>query len=58
MINAYWGPVPFTLPSAPSGQWAIALDTTPEDGTPTTQAPLAASATISVGPRSVIIATG
>jgi isoamylase len=58
MMNAYWGPVPFTLPAAPSGQWTIALDTTSEDGTPATANPLAAGATVPVGPRSVVIATG
>jgi isoamylase len=59
LFNAYWGPVPYTLPVTPSGQqWAIVLDTTQEDGTPTTAAPLAAGATVPVGPRSVVIATG
>jgi glycogen operon protein len=54
IFNAYWGPLTFTLPSAPSGAWMVVLDTTEEDGTPTA----GAGATVTAGPRSVIIATG
>jgi isoamylase len=58
LLNAYWGPVTFTLPPPPAGTWTPTLDTTQEDGTPTTVAPLAGGATIVVGPRSTVIATG
>jgi len=58
MLNAYWGPVPFTVPAPPSGAWMVALDTTQEDGAPTQQVPLGTGASIAVGPRSMIIATG
>jgi isoamylase len=58
MINGYWEPVPFTVPSPPSGAWDVTLDTMQEDGASMTQAPLAAGARVAVGPRSVIIATG
>jgi glycogen operon protein len=58
MFNAYWGPVAFTCPSAPTGAWTVTLDTTQEDGAPAVNAPLGSGASITVGPRSVIIATG
>jgi isoamylase len=58
MLNAYWGPVTFTLPSPPSGTWTTKLDTTQEDGTPAAGSQLAGGATLVVGPRSVVIATG
>jgi isoamylase len=51
MVNAYWGPVAFTLPP---GVWIPRVDTTREDGVP---APLAAGAPIILGPRSMAIAT-
>ena len=71
-INGYWEPVAFTLPSPPSGAWTLALDTTQEDGAPAAGAPAAgvraagvraagapaAGAAITVGPRSIVIATG
>jgi glycogen operon protein len=56
LLNAYWGAVPFTLPSAPSGSWTLVLDTTAEDGRPAST--VAAPGTpVPVGPRSVIVAT-
>ena len=58
MVNAYWNPLPFTVPSPPSGTWTVRVDTTPEDGTPATAAPLSAGASITVGGRSLVIATG
>jgi pullulanase/glycogen debranching enzyme len=58
MLNAYWGPVAFTVPRPPSGTWTVRADTTQEDGTPTPGAPLTAGTSITVGPRSTVIATG
>ncbi len=58
MLNAYWEPVTFTVPSAPSGTWTVTLDTLQEDGKPTAGAPLKAGAPITAGPRSMVIATG
>jgi isoamylase len=58
MFNAYWGPVAFTCPTAPGGAWTATLDTTQEDGAPALGAPLGSGAPITVGPRSLIIATG
>jgi isoamylase len=58
MLNAYWGPVAFTVPSPPSGTWTARVDTMQEDGTPTPGAPLTAGTSITVGPRSTVIATG
>jgi isoamylase len=58
MFNSYWGALTFTLPAAPSGTWTPTLDTTQEDGTPTPATQLAAGATIVLGPRSTVIATG
>jgi glycogen operon protein len=58
MVNAFWGPVAFTVPSPPSGGWTVAIDTTQEDGAPAAAGPLAAGAVVTVGPRSVVIATG
>ncbi|HEX3872958.1 MAG TPA: glycogen debranching protein GlgX [Solirubrobacteraceae bacterium] len=57
MVNAYWEPLVFTVPSPPSGAWTASLDTTQEDGTPTAAGPLGEGATITVGPRSVVIAS-
>jgi isoamylase len=57
MLNAYWEPVAFTLPSPPSGTWSVSVDTMQEDGTPRSADPLAAGASIMVGPRSIVIAT-
>jgi isoamylase len=58
MFNAYWGPVTFAVPGAPAGAWTVTLDTTQEDGSPAAGAPLGAGASITAGPRSVVIATG
>jgi isoamylase len=57
MFNAYWDPLPFTAPTAPSATWTVKMDTTQEDGTPTSPR-LNAGTVITVGPRSVVIATG
>jgi isoamylase len=58
MINGYWEPLTFTVPSSPSGGWTLALDTMQEDGTPAAGGPVAAGASVVVGPRSMVIATG
>ena len=58
MINAYWNPLSFTVPGAPSGTWTVQADTAQEDVTPTAGAPAGAGASITLGPRSIIIATG
>jgi pullulanase/glycogen debranching enzyme len=58
MFNAYWGELAFTVPAPPSGAWTVRLDTTQEDGTPAVARPLAAGAAVTVGPRSMVIATG
>ncbi len=58
MLNAYWEPVAFTVPTAPSGRWTLRVDTMREDGSPAPGARFAAGASISVGPRSIVIATG
>jgi isoamylase len=58
LFNAYWGPVAFTLPSPPADGWTVTLDTTQEDGASPAVAPLAGGASLTVGPRSVILATG
>jgi isoamylase len=57
MVNAYWEPIPFTAPSPPPDTWTVKVDTTQEDGTPTS-ARVSSGASITVGPRSIIIATG
>ncbi len=57
MVNAYWNPLPFTVPDAPSGTWTVRADTSQEDITPAAGAPVGAGASITVGPRSVVIAT-
>ena len=36
----------------------LVVDTTQEDGSPASGAPLAAGASISIGPRSIVVATG
>jgi len=56
LLNAFWEPVPFQLPPAPSGTWTLAFDSTREDGAGGGPAP--AGGPLSVGGRSVIIATG
>jgi isoamylase len=58
ILNAYWEPVPFIVPNPPSGTWTLALDTMQEDGTPTTLAPLGPGASVTLAPRSTILATG
>jgi glycogen operon protein len=58
MINAYWNPLPFTVPSPPAGAWTARVDTMQEDGTPAPTPPLGAGASVTVGPRSIVIATG
>jgi isoamylase len=57
MVNAYWEPVGFTVPSPPPGGWTPSLDTTPEDGVPAAGEPLGEGARITIGPRSMVIAT-
>jgi isoamylase len=52
-LNAYWGPVQFTV--APTGQWQVVLDTTNEDGLPS-QSPVGVS-TLTAGPRSIVVLT-
>ena len=58
MLNAYWEPVSFTVPTPPAEAWTVRLDTTQEDGSPSAGAPLGVGASTVVGPRSVVIATG
>ncbi len=58
MINAYWNPLPFTVPGPPSGAWTVSVDTAREDGTPQATAPLGAGASITLDGRSIVIATG
>jgi isoamylase len=59
LFNGYWNPLRFTVPSPPSGTWTLRVDTTQEDGTPAPGTPPAAEgASVTVGPRSVVIATG
>ena len=58
MINSYWNPLPFAVPSPPSGTWTVRVDTMQEDGTPAPSAPLGAGASVTVGGRSMVIATG
>jgi isoamylase len=58
MINAYWEPLPFTVPRPPSGSWSVRADTMREDAVPAGSPPLRAGASITVGPRSMVIATG
>jgi isoamylase len=58
MLNGYWEPITFTLPSPPSGTWTPNLDTSQEDGTPAARGPLGAGAPVIAGPRSIVIATG
>jgi glycogen operon protein len=57
MLNAYWEPVAFTVPSPPSGTWTASVDTMQEGGTPAPGAALGAGASIMVGARSIVIAT-
>jgi len=58
MFNAYWEPVAFNVPAAPSSAWTPTVDTMQEDGRPGSTAPLGPGASVSVGPRSLVIATG
>ena len=58
MLNAYWGSLPFAVPTPPAEAWTVRLDTMQEDGAPSADGPLAAGASFSVGPRAVVIATG
>jgi glycogen operon protein len=58
LINGFWEPLTFILPSPPSGTWTARLDTTQEDGTPTTGLMLSAGASVDVGPRAIVIAAG
>jgi isoamylase len=58
MLNAYWNAVQFTVPNPPSGAWIPRIDTSQEDGTVASAAPLPAGAPITIGPRSIVIATG
>ena len=56
MLNAYWDITTFTVPGPPAGAWKVAVDTMQEDGAPASAAPLAAGATLDVGPRAVVVA--
>jgi isoamylase len=58
LFNAYWASLAFSVPSPPAGAWALAVDTTQEDGAPMVTSTLAAGEALTLGPRSVIIATG
>jgi isoamylase len=58
MVNAYWEAVPFTAPSPGPAAWTLEIDTMQENGSPASPGPLAPGASVSVGPRSVLIATG
>jgi len=58
MINGYWEPLAFMVPDPPADSWTVSVDTMQEDGTPAAAEPLAAGASITVGPRSMIITTG
>ena len=58
LINGFWEPLTFVLPGPPAGTWTVRLDTTQEDGTPTTQVALSAGTSIELGPRAIVIATG
>jgi isoamylase len=70
LVNAYWESLPFRVPAppprtgtssslpSPGAGWTLRLDTTAEDGTPASPAALAAGASVTVGPRAVVIAVG
>jgi glycogen operon protein len=58
MINAFWEPLQFIVPNPPSVTWTVGLDTTQEDGSPTGETALKSGASIIVGPRAMVIATG
>jgi isoamylase len=58
LCNGYWEAISFTLPTLPDGVWTVAVDTTQEDGSPTSIASLGQSAPFVVGPRSVVVAVG
>jgi len=57
MINAYWEPLAFTVPAALPGPWTPTLDTMQEDGSPTSGIPFGVRASVSIGARSIMIAT-
>jgi glycogen operon protein len=56
MLNAYWGPQDFVVPRAPSGAWTVEVDTTSEDGSPADVAKMSPGSSVTVGPRSVLVA--
>jgi glycogen operon protein len=56
LLNSHWEDVAFTVPPPPDGGWTAAIDTAEEDGTPRITAPLAAGASVVVGPRTLILA--
>jgi glycogen operon protein len=58
LINGFWEPLTFVLPSPPSGTWTARLDTTQEVGTTTTGTVLSSGPSVEVGPRAIVIATG
>ncbi len=57
LVNAYWEPISFRLPTPLGGRWTIQLDTDAENGRPAVPS-IAAGATLQVAPRSIVIATG
>ena len=57
MLNAYWEPEDFTLPPVASGRWVLVADTTQEDGAPAPRAALLPGSAVTVGPRSVVVAS-
>jgi isoamylase len=57
MVNGFWEPLTFILPTPSSGTWTARLDTNQEDGTPTTRGTLSAETPFIVSPRAIVIAT-
>jgi isoamylase len=57
LINGFWEPLTFVLPSSPSGTWTARLDTAQEDGAPATGLAPGAGSSIAVDPRAIVIAT-
>jgi isoamylase len=57
MVNGFWQPLMFILPTPSSGTWTARLDTNQEDGAPTTGGTLSAETPLIVGPRAIVIAT-